>query len=104
MDQQCFGPIWEVSLFTLASVETLHIPLFIATEHPTCGALVALPSATYTFVLKQQVGVVTEVKQLFFQFDSTTGVLLFHQSPGWQTHSLKPSNWLLRGNMLPCGY
>lgn len=57
--------IWEVSLLTLASVEALRIPLFIATEHPTCRALVSVPPVAYTLVIKQQVRVVAEVEQLF---------------------------------------
>lgn len=76
-------------------------------KHPTCWTLVSFPLATYTLVIKQQVCVVTEVKQLFSNLIRQLDSDFFPQSPGWQTHSLKPSNWLLwgllRGNMLPSG-
>lgn len=79
----------------MASVKALHIPLFIATEHPTCRALASAPSATNTLVIKQQVtGMVTEVRHLstglIQQLDPT-----FSSESGGQSHRLKPSNWLL---------
>lgn len=101
---------WKFLCLLWRVFEALHIPLFIATEHPTCSALVSVPLATYTLatytlVTTQQVCVVTEVKQLFSNLITQLESDFFR--PWWQTDSLKPSNWLLwdllRRNMLPGG-